>query len=78
MKRFAMICTGLLLMSSMTGCCLLGHCGGGYGAGYPGGCPGGACGASAGGYPSASAAGYQAAFAPMAPQTAYIQQVPTF
>ena len=81
MKRFAILFSGLMLICSMTGCCL--HGGGGYGAGYPyggGGCPGGACGASAGGYPSAMAPGgyQQSAFAPIAPQTAYIQQVPTF
>ena len=54
MKRIATFCAGLLLMGSMTGCCLLGYGGGygsggncGYGAAYPsggGGC--GSCGAA--------------------------------
>jgi hypothetical protein len=64
MNRFVKFTAGLLLMCSMTGCCLM-H-GMGYGAGYGGGSPGG--------YPSAFAAGGpQQAFAPnmMMPQTAY-------
>jgi hypothetical protein len=80
MNRFVKFTAGLLLMCSMTGCCLM-H-GMGYGAGYGGGYPGGGgcgscgggCGVSPGGYPSAFAAGGpQQAFAPnmMMPQTAY-------
>ena len=78
MKRIVMFCTGLLLTCSLAGCCS------GYGACCPpyGGCPGGACGASAGGYPTAFAPGYggygQSAFAPAGPQTTMIEQVPTF
>ena len=79
MNRFVMFSAGLLLMFSMSGCCLQhgygGGCGGGggyggYGAGYPssGGCGscGGGCGVSPGGYPSAFAPGMsqQTAFAP--------------
>ena len=85
MNRFVMFSAALLLMCSMTGCCLL-H-GGGYGAGYGGypgggggGCGGcgGGCGASPGGYPSAFAPrGPQAAFAPgFAPQTAFVGGYP--
>lgn len=80
MNRFVMFCAGLLLMCSMTGCCLM-HGYGGYGAGYGGGYPGaggcgscgGGCGVSPGGYPSAFApGGMQQAFAPgMVPQTAF-------
>ena len=78
MNRFVKFTAGLLLMCSMTGCCLMhGMCyGAGYGGGYPGGGGGGCggCGVSPGGYPSAFAAGGpQQAFAPnmMMPQTAY-------
>lgn len=75
MSRFASFCAGLLMVSSLSGCCLLGHgCGGGYapmGGGYGGGgcspCQTGACGAMApGGYPSAGM--YQ----PGVPQSAFI------
>jgi hypothetical protein len=58
MKRFAFLCVGMILLTSMVGCCLHGQrCGGGgggYGCGYGGGgCPGGACGSGVqgGGYP---------------------------
>ena len=55
MSRFAIVCAGLLMVSSLSGCCLLGH-GGGY-APYGGGgcspCQTGACGAMGTGYPSA-------------------------
>ena len=72
MSRFASICAGLLMVSSLSGCCLLGHgCGGGGGyapmGGYGGGCSpcqSGACGAMAPGYPSA--------YNPGVPQSAYI------
>ena len=61
MSRFASFCAGLLMVSSLSGCCLLGHgCGGGGGyAPYGGGggcspCQSGACGAMApSSYPSA-------------------------
>jgi hypothetical protein len=79
MNRLVTFCVGLVLMCSMTGCCLLHGCGGygGYGAGYPyggyggGGCATGACGAAAPGYPSAFAPTGQTAFAPGYPQTAF-------
>ncbi len=65
MSRFVRLFAGLFLVSSLSGCCLLGHgCGGGGYAPYSNqGC--GSCGANAGGYPSAMyAPGYQqAAFA---------------
>lgn len=88
MNRFALFCSGLLLMCSLSGCCLLGGCGGGcgpcgggYGAAYPysgGGCPGGACGAAAPGYPTAFNSGYTtAAYAP-GTNTALVDPVPTF
>ncbi len=85
MNRFAMFCTGLLLMCSLTGCCCLsgggcGPCGGGYGAAYPysGGCPGGACGASAPGYPTAFNTGTtQAAYSP-GTTTALVEPLPMF
>lgn len=74
MSRFASICAGLLMVSSLSGCCLLGHgCGGGggyapMGGGYGGGgcspCQTGACGAMAPGYPSA--------YSPGVPQSAYL------
>lgn len=87
MNRFAMFFAGLLLMSSLSGCCLL-HGYGGYGAGYPGfgggcgscgGCNTG-CGVAPGGYPSAFAPGGQTAFAPglAYPQTALIDPLPTY
>ena len=76
MSRLANLCAGLLLVSSLSGCCLFGH-GGGYspygGGGYYGGsngcspCQSGACGAMAPGYPSASV------YSPGVPQTAYLQ-----
>ncbi|MEO2030983.1 MAG: hypothetical protein ABGZ35_02750 [Planctomycetaceae bacterium] len=83
MIRFVVLCTGLLLMVSLSGCCCLSRgCGGGYSAGYPyggggGGCPGGACGASARGYPTAFNAGRQAAFAP-GTTTAFVDPIATF
>ena len=74
MSRCASICAGLLMVSSLSGCCLLGHgCGGGGcgGGGYApmggGGCSpcqSGACGAMAPGYPSA--------YSPGVPQSAYL------
>jgi hypothetical protein len=74
MSRFVSVFAGLLLVSSLSGCCLLGH-GGGYapygggGGGYYGGGSGGGsggscgCGAQANGYPSAM-------YAPTMQQTA--------
>ncbi len=52
MKRFAFLCVGMVLLTSMVGCCLHhGQCGG-YGCGYGGNCPGGACGTGVpGAYP---------------------------
>lgn len=77
MNRFYMFCAGLLLMGSLSGCCLL-H-GGGYGAGYGGygggcgPCQSGGCGVGAGGFPSAMApGGFQSAAAPFGPQTAFM------
>lgn len=59
MKRLALMCLGLLLMSSGIGCCLFPHCGmmgGGYGAPmYNPACPTGNCGV---GYYGPSAAAY--------------------
>ena len=67
MSRLARLFAGLLMVSSLSGCCLFGH---GYGGGgyapYGGGGSCGPCsGASAGGYPSAMYAPgiQQAAFA---------------
>ena len=89
MSRLLNLCAGLFLVSSLSGCCLLGH-GGGYspygGGGYYGG--GGGCspcqtGVSAPGYPSAglyNPAIQQSAFIPPAqisanmPQMGYPQQ----
>ncbi|MBC7967891.1 MAG: hypothetical protein H7Z17_18420 [Fuerstia sp.] len=72
MSRLACLFAGLLMVSSLSGCCLFGH-GGGYapmgGGGYYGGGNGGACGcgsAAAGGYPSAM-------YAPGIQQTAFVQ-----
>ena len=66
MSRLASLFAGLLMVSSLSGCCLHGS-GGGY-APYGGG--GGSCGpcgsAAAGGYPSAM-------FAPGMQQTAMVQ-----
>ena len=82
MKRFFQVLAGLMLMCSMSGCCLLGH-GAGYGAGYPfggGGCGscGGGCGVAPGGFPQAVAPrGFQQAYTPgFAPTTAFAQ--PTY
>lgn len=68
MSRLASVFACLFLVSSLSGCCLLGHgCGGGGGYAPYGGQNGcGACGASAGGYPSAM-------YAPGMQQTAFIQ-----
>jgi len=75
MSRFASFCAGLLMVSSLSGCCLLGHgCGGGGGyAPYGGGgggcspCQSGACGAMApGSYPSAGL------YSPGVPQAAFV------
>lgn len=74
MSRFASFCAGLLMVSSLSGCCLLGHgCLGGGGGGYApyggGGCSpcqSGACGAMAPGYPSAGM------YNPGVPQSAFI------
>lgn len=65
MSRLARLFAGLLMVSSLSGCCLFGH-GGGYApyGGAGGGC--GPCGASAGGYPSAM-------YAPGMQQTAFAQ-----
>lgn len=68
MSRLARLFAGLLMVSSLSGCCLLGHgCGGGGAyAPYGGGGACGSCGAAAaGGYPSAMYAPgmQQAAFA---------------
>ena len=68
MSRLARLFAGLLMVSSLSGCCLLGH-GGGYApyGGAGGGCGScGPCGASAGGYPSAM-------YAPGIQQTAFAQ-----
>lgn len=69
MSRLASLFAGLLMVSSLSGCCLLGHgggcapCGGGgyYGGGNGGSC---GCGAQANGYPSAM-------IAPSMQQTAF-------
>jgi len=73
MSRFTSLCAGLLMVSSLSGCCLLGHgCGGGGGyAPYGGGggcspCQTGACGAMAPGYPSAGL------YSPGVPQSAFL------
>lgn len=71
MSRFASVCAGLLMVSSLSGCCLLGHGGGyapmgGYGGGGCSPCQTGACGAMAPGYPSAGL------YSPGVPQTAFI------
>jgi hypothetical protein len=81
MNRFAMFFAGLLLMCSMSGCCLMHGYGGGYGAGYPGFGGGGGCGScggcntgcgmAPGGYQGAYAPGGPTAFAPMGTQTAF-------
>lgn len=91
MNRLAMFFAGVVLMCTMSGCCLMHGLGGGYGAGYPGfggacgscntGC--GSCGTAPGGFPSAFApGGPQTAFAPGAvpgyPQTALIDPLPTY
>lgn len=74
MSRLASLFAGLLMVSSLSGCCLLGH-GGGYapygGGGYYGGGNGGSCGcgAQANGYPSAM-------YAPPMQQTALAAPAP--
>jgi hypothetical protein len=72
MSRLAIFCTGILLISALSGCCSHGGaCGGGYGAPYGagygagGGCANGSCGAAAPGYPSAGLYG------PASPATAF-------
>ena len=75
MYRLASLFTGLLMVSSLSGCCLLGH-GGGYspygGGGGCGPCQSGACGAMANPqYPSANL------FSPAAPQLSMMQGQPT-
>ncbi|MEI6539843.1 MAG: hypothetical protein WCO86_10010 [Planctomycetota bacterium] len=71
MSRLARLFASLLMVSSLSGCCLLGHgCGGGgsyapCGGGGAGCGSCGSCGAAAGGYPSAYAPGMQ--------QTAFAQ-----
>jgi len=75
MSRLVNLCVGLLLVSSLSGCCLFGHgCGASpYGGSYYGGgggcspCQSGACGAMAPGYPSASV------YNPGVPQAAFMQ-----
>lgn len=66
MSRLARLFACLLMVSSLSGCCLMGHGGGyaPYGGGGGGSC--GPCGASAGGYPSAM-------YAPGMQQTAFAQ-----
>ncbi len=71
MSRIARVFAGMLMVSSLSGCCLLGH-GNPYGGGYyggGGGCSpcGNACGAMAPSYPSAGL------YNPAVPQTAMIQ-----
>lgn len=68
MNRVALFFASLLLICSMSGCCLLGGYGG-YGAGYPGfggygGGPCGSCGGCNTGYNGAYAPGGPTAFAP--------------
>lgn len=67
MSRLARLFASLLMVSSLSGCCLFGHgCGSGGYAPYGGGGACGSCGAAgAGGYPSAMYAPgmQQAAFA---------------
>ncbi|MCA9062007.1 MAG: hypothetical protein KDA96_03080 [Planctomycetaceae bacterium] len=81
MSRLVKLCAGLMLVTSLSGCCLF-HgmgCGGGYPGGYygggyyggGGGCSTGACGAYApGGYPSAGL------YNPQMPATAYAPGYP--
>lgn len=71
MNRIAMFCAGLLLVSTMSGCCLFGH-GGGWGAGYPS-SYGGACGGcnTGCGVPTPGGFGYPSAMAPGMQQTAF-------
>jgi hypothetical protein len=76
MSRIARVFAGLLMVSSLSGCCLLGHGspygGGGYYGGGGGCAPcGNACGAAAPGYPSAGL------YNPAIPQTAFIQPTTT-
>ena len=65
MSRLARLFAGLLMVSSLSGCCLFGH-GGGYAPYGGGGGSCGPCGASAGGYPSAM-------YSPGMQQTAFLQ-----
>ena len=86
MSRFASMCAGLLMVSSLSGCCLLGH-GGGYAPYGGGGYGGGGCSPCqtgiAPGYPSAGlynpaipqAAALPAQISGYSPQQGYPQQM---
>lgn len=82
MSRLALFCAGLLMLGSLSGCCMHGGYpyGAGYGGGYGGPCSNGACGAYGPGYPSAGLYGQgapmtawgtpaQTAYSPGFPQT---------
>lgn len=87
MNRMFMFFGGLLLMCSLSGCCLMHGMGMGYGGGYPGafgggggGCGscGGGCGVAPGGYPSGALSNGvpSTAFAPGYPQAAFAPGYP--